>query len=62
MSNYNSFGYALAMRVLQSDLYHILEDKERVECDALIERGQSKRWSDTDLQDIFGGLHVRNPD
>jgi hypothetical protein len=31
-------GYALAMRVLQSDLYHELDDKERADCDALLAR------------------------
>lgn len=34
--NYDRFGYALAMRVLQSDLYHQLDDRERAECDGLI--------------------------
>lgn len=29
-------GHALAMRVLQSDLYRQLDDTERAECDALI--------------------------
>lgn len=38
--NYDSHGYALAMRVLQSDLYHRLDDRERAECDELIARGQ----------------------
>jgi hypothetical protein len=32
-------GYALAMRVLQSDLYSKLDDKERSECDEIIRRG-----------------------
>lgn len=32
-------GYALAMRVLQSDLYAKLDDEERGECDALIRAG-----------------------
>lgn len=31
-----TFGGALAMRVLQSDLYHKLDDVERAECDELI--------------------------
>lgn len=29
-------GYALAMAVLQSDLYHKLDDLERAECDAML--------------------------
>lgn len=33
-------GFALAMRVLQSDLYAQLDDIERGECDALIAAGQ----------------------
>lgn len=33
---FESFGYALAMRVMQSDLYAQLDDRERDECDALI--------------------------
>ena len=37
---YETFGYALAVRVLQSDLYAQLDDKERAECDELIRRGQ----------------------
>lgn len=36
----DSFGYSLAMRVLQSTLYANLDDKERAECDELIRRGQ----------------------
>lgn len=31
-------GRALAMRVLQSDLYHQLDDREKAECDALLPR------------------------
>lgn len=34
--DFDSFGYALAMRVMQSDLYAQLDDRERAECDALI--------------------------
>lgn len=34
-----SFGYSLAMAVLQSALYHKLGDVERGECDALIAAG-----------------------
>jgi len=34
-------GFALAMRVLQSDLYHQLDDRERAECDALLPRRAS---------------------
>src|SRR5690242_9002238 len=41
--HYESFGYALAMSVLQSDLYTTLDDRERAECDELIARGQGKR-------------------
>ena len=37
---YETFGYALAMHVLQSDLYHNLDDKERAECDEMIRAGQ----------------------
>lgn len=40
--NYDSFGYALAMGVLQSDLYHKLEDRARAECDEMILRGQGR--------------------
>jgi hypothetical protein len=32
-------GYALAARVLQSDLYEKLDDKERAECDEFLKRG-----------------------
>lgn len=39
---YESFGYALAVRVLQSDLYSKLDSKERAECDQLIYNGQAK--------------------
>ena len=39
---FESFGYALAMRVLQSTMYQSLDDKERAECDELIRRGQSR--------------------
>ena len=46
----DSFGYALAMRVLQSDLYKQLDDKERAECDELIARGQTPSKSDADWQ------------
>jgi len=35
-------GRALAMRVLQSDLYAKLDDLERAECDALIAAPQPK--------------------
>lgn len=41
MSNYDSLGYALAMRVLQSDLYRQLDDTERGECDELVRRGMA---------------------
>lgn len=34
-------GYALAMRVLQSNLYGSLDDRERAECDELVRLGQS---------------------
>lgn len=37
----DSFGYSLAMRVMQSDLYRRLDGRERAECDELIRRGQS---------------------
>jgi hypothetical protein len=39
---YESFGYALAMGVLQSDLYRHLDDRQRAECDELIARGQGR--------------------
>jgi hypothetical protein len=42
MSNYDSFGYALAMRVMQSDLYPELDERERSECDELIHRGNGQ--------------------
>lgn len=35
-------GFALAMRVLQSALYHELDDLERSECDALVAHGKSR--------------------
>ncbi len=38
---YTTPGYALAMRVLQSDLYEILDGSERTECDEMIRRGQA---------------------
>lgn len=41
--NYDSFGYALAMRVLQSELYRQLDDRERAECDELIQRGMKPK-------------------
>lgn len=34
-------GYALAMRVLQSDLYKQLDPESRAECDALIAAGMA---------------------
>jgi hypothetical protein len=37
-----SFGYSLAMRVMQSDLYPHLAPDERAECDELIARGQGR--------------------
>lgn len=37
-----SFGFSLAAEVLQSNLYHQLNDKARAECDELLARGQSK--------------------
>lgn len=37
---YASFGYALAVRVLQGPLYESLDDRERAECDALV-RGEA---------------------
>lgn len=37
-----SFGYSLAMAVLQSDLYRCLDDHMRAECDELIARGQGR--------------------
>jgi hypothetical protein len=36
---FESEGYALAARVLQSDLYGKLDDKERAECDEFLRRG-----------------------
>ena len=33
---YASFGYALATRVMQSDLYKHLDERERAECDAMV--------------------------
>lgn len=40
MKAYDLFGYALAMAVLQSDLYHKLDDKAKAECDELITTAQ----------------------
>jgi len=39
---YDTFGYTLAMQVLQSDLYPTLDPEARAECDALIARGQGR--------------------
>ena len=39
---YDTEGYALAMEVLQSDLYAKLHDKARVECDEFIQRGMAE--------------------
>lgn len=39
---YATLGYALAMRVLQSDLYPTLDELERAECDELIARGADR--------------------
>ncbi len=47
-ADYDRFGYALAMRVLQSDLYHQLDDRERAECDELIRAAQNP--ADLDAQ------------
>ena len=41
-SHYNLLGYALATRVLQSDLYTELDDLERSQCDELIKQGQQQ--------------------
>jgi len=41
-------GAALAMRVLQSDLYHDLDSIERAECDELIRRQQAVNASADD--------------
>ena len=38
--DYDRFGYALAMEVLQSDLYHKLGDQAKAECDAIISAAQ----------------------
>ena len=35
-------GFALAMRVLQSDLYQQLDEVERAECDELIDAGKQR--------------------
>lgn len=43
-------GYALAMRVLQSDLYRRLDDVERGECEALIAREQRSAASAQQIQ------------
>jgi hypothetical protein len=40
--DYDRFGYALAMRVLQSDLYHQLDERERSECDEFIRAATGK--------------------
>ena len=44
--NYDLIGYALAMRVLQSDLYDKLDGTERAQCDELIARGMGKSEPD----------------
>lgn len=49
---YETEGYALAMRVLQSDLYKILDDKERAECDEFIRRGQALAQPAEDAGDV----------
>lgn len=38
LDRYETEGYALAMRVLQSDLYKQLDDRELAECDEFIRR------------------------
>lgn len=40
-ARYETPGYALAMRVMQSDRYPKLDGRERSECDAFIAEGQS---------------------
>lgn len=47
---YETFGYALAMRVAQSEMYYKLDDKERAECDELIQRGMSPPPADAGIQ------------
>jgi hypothetical protein len=46
MANYDSFGYALATRVLQSEVYAKLDERERAECDELIRRGLGRESSE----------------
>ena len=38
---YETLGYALAMRIMQSGMYDRLDDKERAECDELIRIGMA---------------------
>jgi len=45
MANYDSFGYALAVRVLQSEVYAKLDERERAECDELVRRGLGRASS-----------------
>jgi hypothetical protein len=45
MANYDSLGYALAMRVLQSGLFENLDERERAECDELLRRGMGRESS-----------------
>ena len=59
-------GYALAMAVLQSDLYRKLDDIQRAECDEFIRRGMQKPVSENAAQEDGlvsithnGSTHVR---
>lgn len=48
--NPDSFGYALGMEVLQSELYHRLDDRARAECDELIARVHGAEYTLYDTQ------------
>ena len=55
---YASHGYALAARVLQSDLYAKLDDRERAECDAMVRGEAPLSPQATPVNTVF----VPNPD
>ena len=52
---YASHGYALAARVLQSDLYAKLDDRERAECDAMV-RGEAPLYEQGTTQMNFSPI------
>ena len=52
VGRYETFGYALAMSVLQSPQYARLDDLARAECDELIRRGQAAPSAGGEEEDI----------